>query len=222
MSRTLYAGGYLSAATIDRFEPLQEMLRARGFARPAHTLRAKAGDRRIKLSDKEQLWRQKKCVQREANVDKRLPRFGVKGVCLATELLRYTSYNNLFVVPSYHMLTHGVLKRCWLEFLAGSNSMITSTEKRTMHSRAPGIKITNDQTKTYSCITKNMANWKIHEWISWADVYSVFILHDITIDGQVPTPAQAPKLPYTGYLAATTFDALVHRLHSAVVFFTRP
>lgn len=91
-----------------------------------------------------------------------------------------------------------------------------------MHSRADGIKVTNDQTTQYSCITQNMGNWKIHEWISWADVYILFILGDISIDGEMPTPAQTPKLPYAGYRPATTFTGLVHRLHSAVVFFTRP
>lgn len=139
-------------------------------------MQAKVGDARLKLTDEEQVWRQEISVQREPNKDKRLPRFGVKGMCRATTVLKYTSYNNLFVVPTYHMLTYGVLKRSWTEFLAGSNNIISKHDRGVMASRASGMKKTNDQKQDYSCITVNSKNWQINEWIGWADVYATFIL----------------------------------------------
>lgn len=53
VARTLYAGGYLSPAIVDKFQPMRELLRSRGIQRPADVLKAKAGDTRLKLSDQE-------------------------------------------------------------------------------------------------------------------------------------------------------------------------
>jgi hypothetical protein len=43
----------------------------------------------------------------------KLPMFGIKGTNVFSEKLEYISFNNLWVVPTYHMLLYGVVKTFW-------------------------------------------------------------------------------------------------------------
>ena len=49
---------------------------------------------------------------------------------MVTSILQYTSYNNLFLVPTYHMLLYGVVKGFWGRALQPSNGVISYTDRR--------------------------------------------------------------------------------------------
>lgn len=56
-----------------------------------------------------------------------------------TQMLPYTSYNNLFLVPTYHMLLYGVVKGFWSRALQPANGVISYTDRGLMQKRAGGV-----------------------------------------------------------------------------------
>lgn len=50
--------------------------------------------------------------------------YGSKGQDLVSSFLPYVSFNNVYVLPTYHMLLHGVLRKFWE--LACKKSIILS------------------------------------------------------------------------------------------------
>jgi hypothetical protein len=72
-----------------------------------------AGDDRIKLSETEQLERMKSADADKMNAKECLPKYGIKGTNIFNERLDYISFNNIWVVPTYHMLLFGVVKSFW-------------------------------------------------------------------------------------------------------------
>lgn len=54
--------------------------------------------------------------------------------------------------------------------------MISADDRRLMQSRARGMRPTNDLAKKYSCVVDNRHNWKMFEWLSWADIWITFIM----------------------------------------------
>lgn len=98
-----------------------------------------------------------------------------------TELLPYVSYNNLFVLPTYHMLLHGVLKTFWLTALTPGSGVTTVQDRRVISLRGGGVIVTADFSNNYADIVRHAKTWKIHDWHSWVDCWSYFILKDITL-----------------------------------------
>lgn len=137
-----------------------------------------------------------------------------------TSRLPYVSFNNLFVLPTYHMLLYGVLKKFWETACKGTRIMSTRS-KALIRDRAGGMVSTNDFNSRYSCIIENHKNWKISEWLAWADVWSTFVLMDIPLDAVMPDAQDLPPTPRT-YKAPSSFTEVVHRLHQSIVFFIRP
>ena len=106
--------------------------------------------------------------------------YGVKGVCDLTERLWYASYNNLFTIPTYHLLLHGVLRSFWGHALS-DRRVISSADKKIMEKRSDGVVTTSDFNSRYSDITSNYTNWKMYDWLTWADVWSNFVMLGLTI-----------------------------------------
>ena len=150
----------------------------------------------------------------------RLKHFGIKGHDIFTNMLPYVLYNNLFVVPTYHCLLYGVMKRFWTMALKRQHHVVDKKSEDIMKARASGMVGTDDFNARYSCIVQHKANWKLYDWHSWADVWANFILHGITLNGQVPTRVQMPPLPQ-GYTPPNTFTEVVHRMHAACTYFLR-
>jgi hypothetical protein len=117
----------------------------------------------------------------------RLRHFGIKGQDMFTKQLPYIMYNNLFVVPTYHCLLYGVVKKLWTMALTPSNGMIDRASLNKIKARAGGVVTTDDFNARYSCIVRHHANWKIYDWHTWADVWSNFVLDGIRMNGTVPT-----------------------------------
>ncbi len=145
--------------------------------------------------------------------------YGVKGQCQLTKQLWYTSYNNLFTIPTYHLLLHGVLRSFWSHALS-DRSVISGADRKIMESRSDGVITTSDFNSRYSDITKNHTNWKMYDWLTWADVWSNFVLLGITIHGDMP-PTRSLGRPGASVYVCRTFTELVMRMHGAVVFFVR-
>lgn len=112
-----------------------------------------------------------------------LKRWGIKGYDMFTRMLPYTSYNNLYLVPTYHMLLYGVVKGFWCRALQPSNGVISHADRGLMKRRASGVVQTDDFNSRYSDIIDNMLNWKIYDWLTWVDVWAGFILRGITLQG---------------------------------------
>ena len=112
--------------------------------------------------------------------------YGCKDIDIFSRHLPYISFNNLFVLPTYHMLLYGVLKKFW-ETAAKGTVVLSSHSKQVIRGRAGNIVSTNDFNSRYSCILDNLANWKISEWLAWADVWSTYILMGIPLEGVIPT-----------------------------------
>lgn len=96
-----------------------------------------------------------------------------------TTNLPYVSYNNLFVVPTYHCLLYGVIKKFWTLAFQRGNNILKKQDEDLIRARAVGMIGTNDFNSRYSCIVEHKANWKLYDWHSWADVWSNFILFGI-------------------------------------------
>lgn len=109
---TLYPAGYVERTVIDKYHLVDKhVIRKK---RDPHGVRlVHAGDDRIKLSDEQQIDRMTKADASKRNESYNLPHFGVKGTNVFTDKLPYTSFNNLWVVPTYHMLLYGVVKGFW-------------------------------------------------------------------------------------------------------------
>lgn len=77
------------------------------------------------MTDEMQLKRMYAATESGKGVPTRLKTWGVKGYDMFTQLLPYTCYNNLFLVPTYHMLLYGVVKGFWTRALQPSNAVIS-------------------------------------------------------------------------------------------------
>lgn len=61
----------------------------------------------------------------------------------------------------------------------------------------------------------------MYDWLTWADVWSGFILKDVILKGTLPSMSLRPPQPM-GYRQPKSFTELVHRMHASVNFFLRP
>ncbi len=117
----------------------------------------------------------------------RLKCFGVKDICPIWSMLPYTSFNNLHTLPTFHMLLHGVLRKTWSMLLATTTyKVLTGRQVSKMRQREPGIILTDDFNNQYSDITKQWSSWKLYDWLTWADVWSVCILDGIEFNAVMP------------------------------------
>lgn len=105
----------------------------------------------------------------------RLKTYGTKGHDIVTAHLPYVSFNNIYTLPTYHMLLYGVLKRFWVGAVKRT-VVLSSAQKNLIAGRQGGLVSTNDFNSRYSNIFDNVNNWKISEWLAWADVWSLFLL----------------------------------------------
>ena len=79
-----------------------------------------------------------------------------------TKRLPYVSFNDLFVLPSYHELLYGVMRKIW-ELACDGAVVMKKPEKDLIKARAWGMVPTNDFNSVYSCIFDNRKNWKIYK-----------------------------------------------------------
>ena len=91
----------------------------------------------------------------------RLPWYGIKGRDIFSMNLPYVSYNNLYLVPTHHLLLYGIVKSFWDTAL--NSDMLDSKDKKIMKARAFGIKNTDDFNARYSDIVDNYKNWKMYD-----------------------------------------------------------
>lgn len=81
-----------------------------------------------------------------------LKTLGIKGQDMFTAMLPYTSYNNLYLVPTYHMLLYGVVKGFWSRALVPANGILSASDRALMQARAAGMVQTDDFNSRYSDI----------------------------------------------------------------------
>lgn len=86
------------------------------------------------------------------------------------------------------MLLYGVVKGFWHTALQARSHVLSSANKRKMSERSAGMIETSDFNSKYADITVHYKNWKIYDWLAWVDVWSNFILMDVTLHGVTPTP----------------------------------
>lgn len=124
-----------------------------------------------------------------------MAQLGTKGFDNFTLDLYYVSFNNLFLVPTFHMLLYGVVKSFWSHAFVASYEVLSTKAKKLMTQRSGGIIITDDFTSRYSDIVKHNKNWKIHDWLNWVDIWGNFILKGIELKGTIPTDKQRAAIP---------------------------
>lgn len=68
-----------------------------------------------------------------------------------TSTLPYVSYNNIFVVPTFHLLLHGVVKTFWKRIVTPGKSVTLSglpvlraEDKQKIKKRGKGFSLTDD------------------------------------------------------------------------------
>lgn len=155
----------------------------------------RCGDRKLRLSDKQQR-------ERADLVDRGqiLPTdVGSHGTSVFVQKLSYVHYNNLFVVPIAHAGLLGVVKDFWVHLLTAAPRgqpsrwfTISSEAKRVMASREAGLVATCDFGRSYTDITSKKGNWVMEDWLHWTEVWSVFVLRPYTVDG-VEKPILHPE-----------------------------
>ncbi len=89
--------------------------------------------------------------------------------------------------------------------------VLDNTSRKAILDRASGVILTDDFNNQYSDIIANWKNWKMYDWLTWADVWAGFVLKDLTLNGKLPGAEvyEAPRhCP-----VSKTFTELVHRFH---------
>lgn len=125
-------------------------------------------------------------MDEELPVKKLLSAYGVKGFDVFSRYLPYVSPTNLYVLPTYHLLLYGVIRKFWSLAVDGTK-ILAASHKKTIKERAGGIVATDDHQSLYSCIFSNYKNWKIYEWLAWVDFWANYVLKDIELRGTLPT-----------------------------------
>lgn len=104
-------------------------------------------------------------------------------------------YNNIYVIPTFHLLLHGVVKTFWKRVLTPAKcktlsgiEVLNADDKSLMKKRGKGFSLTDDQGGRYACILKHVLAYHISDWITWTDVWAPCILLGITLKGEIPTP----------------------------------
>lgn len=47
---------------------------------------------------------------------------------------------------------------------------------------------TDDFNSKYADVVEHKLNWKMYDWLTWVDVWAGFILMDIKLKGEIPSP----------------------------------
>jgi hypothetical protein len=84
-----------------------------------------AGDDRLKLSEYEQKLRQEIAEE----LPEAVQLLGCKGKDVFTSRLGYTRFNQLYVLPVWHMLLRGVLRDFWIRAVGDASPYLTSDAK---------------------------------------------------------------------------------------------
>lgn len=120
-------------------------------------------------------------------MERRLPKYGIKGYCPILSL-PYVSYNNIMVVPTYHMLLYGILNKFWNTVLSTQAPRVLSRESlKIMDGRVAGLVRTNDFKNPYNNIVHRGSKWKLYDWTAWAEVWFYFVMQGLTLEGVLPT-----------------------------------
>lgn len=136
------------------------------------------GYSRYKYTNAQQKIRQDN-ASRYVPKDDRLKTYGCHGNCFVTDTLPYTSFNDLFVLPTYHLLLHGVLRNFWDFALKASNGILSKKDRDAMSLRQPGVIGTSDFGRRYTDVVTTFGTWTMSDWLAFADVRYKFICKDI-------------------------------------------
>ena len=111
-----------------------------------------------------------------------LQMYGIRG---RSDFLRlgYISYNDLFVLPPYHMLLYGVLRTFWRYALNADNRVISRGDLELMAKREQGLITVSDIPERYDGIKRGMGRWQLKHWMYWADIWFVFICMGVEFNG---------------------------------------
>lgn len=161
-------------------------------------------DPRLRLTDAQQMDRAVQ-VEMSSMQDQRRDRkepssYGTHGVSVIPEILEYTSYNNLFVVPVAHSLLYGVIDNFVAHLLRPlpkedrnlrqsdlGHDIISAENRAIMKKRAQHVRVTSDFGRRYKCLILYRKSYKIEDWLHFVEVFSAYIFNDIL-------PVQAKRL----------------------------
>ena len=85
-----------------------------------------------------------------------------------TKHLVYTRFKNLYVLPTYHLMLHGVVQGYWKKALESKFGILTTDDKLKMTERGGGYVPTDDTVK-YADICKHSKTYHLSEWLEWTD-----------------------------------------------------
>jgi len=149
------------------------------------------GDDRLHLTDEEHRERGARAfaVTQEgvskAHVKLQHRVLGAKGLCLPNEVLKYTSPNNLFVVPVAHSILYGmvasfvahVLRKVPAPSRGGAfpDDCITYEQRACISARADHIVVTSEFGKKYKCVVKYKGSYRMEDWLHFVETFSLYI-----------------------------------------------
>lgn len=100
--------------------------------------------------------------------EEKLQHFGIKGYDVFTRHLVYTNFNNLYVLPTYHLMLHGVVRGYWKRALEARYGVLSADDRYVMTERGGGFVPTDDHSK-YADVCRHNKTFKLSEWLSWTD-----------------------------------------------------
>lgn len=133
---------------------------------------------------------------------------------MVTTRLTYASFNNIYVLPVFHLLLRGVLRDFWVDALrVGSNlGLLSKATKEELVRRGPGVVRTSEFSNKYKNIVKHYSDLKMADWLAFADAMATCMLQGMMLgDPEIYSDDIRDKL-----------TRAVHGMHEAVVFFCRP
>lgn len=108
---------------------------------------------------------------------------GCNGWSPFVKQLKYTDYNNLFVVPIAHAGLCGVVKDFWGMVLGTPKKgerapwyLMPAWARRVVADREKECVATLDFGRRYSDITTKKGNWVMEDWLHWTEAWSVVLL----------------------------------------------
>jgi hypothetical protein len=129
----------------------------------------------LKLTEEEQVER---CKAARTTPTSEHSELGARGYSIIRQVLKYVSYNNLWLVPVAHTLLYGLVKS-FIGFLLrpiDSNVNIISPENRKlMQKRGHHIFVNTDFGRKYKCVVKYSGSFRMEDWQHFVECFSDYL-----------------------------------------------
>jgi hypothetical protein len=149
-------------------------------------INALVGDKRLLLSDKAQEARAELVELGLGDPKKE----GCHGESVICKELRYTSYNNLWLLPLAHALLYGIIKTLIAHLLRPTKEkeskramllldgadFLDLSARRIMEERGKHVCVPSDYGRQYKCVVQYHNSYKMEDWFHFVESFSAYIL----------------------------------------------